>query len=450
MSELKLCLFGDPHNRSWDWYYATYNTSMGTQAVPWMQDAYASMISREFAPDITGSVGDNSTALNSSEKTSLLTASMDAIAAGPGVPVTAVGNHDFEYATLAEVRAVVSSYCDYFQAGVLYGSFGLNGYHVIVLDACYAENTENHNNNNGNIGHGYIPSSQAAWLISDLAATSLPTIIFVHQSLSEFNGTTFWNSPTTDIDRYSVTNRATIRTILEASNKVLAVFEGHQHFSRWCVINGIPYIDLPSLTGITGATLTRPLGGNKGIWTEVVMDSVTRTIAIKVYENDSTHGVRLATDHTIDLNKYAYKPFYLDGDLTEWIATTSVTAAVPADILISNNLPTNPLPNGLLIQGGVSGNTGSVTHTIPAQSGYFIFKVNLQKADINKLIKLSLTDGTTTAIEIQFDALGTITSNSNRLQTYLSGADYELCLVVDTIAGVFSASINGVLKAESI
>jgi len=96
----------------------------------------------------------------------------------------------------------------------------------------------------------FVNPDQLAWLSNDLAANNSPVIILIHGDLSdtipESNG------------YYRVNNRLAIRTILENSGKVLAVFSGHCHnFANnegeynYSIINDIPYFCFRALSGTT-------------------------------------------------------------------------------------------------------------------------------------------------------------------------------------------------------
>jgi alkaline phosphatase len=109
-----------------------------------------------------------------------------------------------------------------------YGSFDRGGWHFVRLDSCYTSKGEPYQRNNFDWRDANIPESEVEWLRNDLEATILPTIVFVHQRL--------------DPDKnHSIGNDAEIRTILEKSGKVAAVFQGHSHLNHAVEINGITY-----------------------------------------------------------------------------------------------------------------------------------------------------------------------------------------------------------------
>jgi predicted phosphodiesterase len=70
----------------------------------------------------------------------------------------------------------------------------------------------------------------------------LPTIVFVHQRLDL--------APSSS---YAVKSSPAVRAMLEASNKVLCVFQGHSHKNEYAHINGIHYCTLRAMVEGSGA-----------------------------------------------------------------------------------------------------------------------------------------------------------------------------------------------------
>lgn len=92
-----------------------------------------------------------------------------------------------------------------------------------------------------------LPEAQLQWLEADLARSSRPALVFVHHPLSEMRlEGNRWFEKAPHICR--VAERRRVREIIEASGKVLAVFNGHVHWNHFDVIAGIPYLTLQSLT----------------------------------------------------------------------------------------------------------------------------------------------------------------------------------------------------------
>lgn len=91
-----------------------------------------------------------------------------------------------------------------------------------------------------------LPDEQLAWLERDLAATKLPTIVLMHHTASEMRlEGNRWFDGRPHVAR--IAQRREARSIIEASGKVIAVFNGHVHWNHLDIINGIPYVTLQSL-----------------------------------------------------------------------------------------------------------------------------------------------------------------------------------------------------------
>jgi predicted phosphodiesterase len=120
-------------------------------------------------------------------------------------------------------------------------SFDLGDVHFVILDACYNSKMEPYGRNNFAWTDTNIPPSQQAWLTEDLDKTDKKTVVFAHQRLDlkpEVN--------------YAVKQCVAIRSILEKSKKILAVFQGHSHKNELKTINGIPYCTLAAVVEGSG------------------------------------------------------------------------------------------------------------------------------------------------------------------------------------------------------
>lgn len=150
---------------------------------------------------------------------------------GIGVPVLHVaGNHDTVYLTPAEL-------CELWQIGapdVCY-SRELSGIHFSVL------RTIEHPGQRIE-----LPDAQIRWLEADLASATLPVIVLMHHPASEMRlEGNRWFEKNPHVCR--VVERRALRQVIEASGKVLAVFNGHVHWNHLDIIRGIPYVTLQSL-----------------------------------------------------------------------------------------------------------------------------------------------------------------------------------------------------------
>jgi len=119
-------------------------------------------------------------------------------------------------------------------------SWDAAGFHFIVLDACFRADGTAYGAKNFKWTDTEIPEAQRRWLSEDLAATRLPTIVFVHQRL--------------DIPGdYAAKSAPAVREILERSGRVLAVFQGHHHRNEHREVGGIHYCTLMAMVEGNGA-----------------------------------------------------------------------------------------------------------------------------------------------------------------------------------------------------
>ncbi len=143
-----------------------------------------------------------------------------------------LGNHCVDTLTKEEFLAGVQQEKSYY-------SFDRGGIHFIVLDACFRSDGEPYGRKNSQWTDANIPAAELEWLGVDLMATDRPVIVFAHQRL--------------DVTKsHSVKNHADVRKVLEASGKVLAVFQGHSHQNDLNEIAGIHYCTLVAMVEGSG------------------------------------------------------------------------------------------------------------------------------------------------------------------------------------------------------
>jgi len=146
-----------------------------------------------------------------------------------------LGNHCVATLTKEEFLGTVRRRRSYY-------SFDRNGFHFVILDACFREDGTPYGRANFAWTDTEIPPEQREWLAADLTASSGKAIVFVHQRLDLSA-----ESP------YAVRSSPDVRRILEASGKVLAVFMGHSHKNEYRRIRGIHYATLAAMVEGSGA-----------------------------------------------------------------------------------------------------------------------------------------------------------------------------------------------------
>jgi 3',5'-cyclic-AMP phosphodiesterase len=143
--------------------------------------------------------------------------------------VNVAGNHDLIHLNREDLNRFWG------RTGPLYYSFDRGGWHFVVLHTIEIQDVEIR-----------VPRPQLDWLRADLALAATPTIVLMHHSAS---------NQTLDDSRWwpgrahlaLVKERAELRQMFEASNRVRAVFNGHLHWNHFDVIAGVPYVTLQSL-----------------------------------------------------------------------------------------------------------------------------------------------------------------------------------------------------------
>lgn len=119
-------------------------------------------------------------------------------------------------------------------------SFDRGGVHFVVLDACFRGDGKPYGRKNSKWSDANLPAEQVEWLQGDLKATDKKVVVFAHQRLDVAND-------------YGVKNAAAVRKVLEASGKVLAVFQGHSHQNDYKDLGGIHYCTLVAMVEGSGA-----------------------------------------------------------------------------------------------------------------------------------------------------------------------------------------------------
>jgi len=138
-----------------------------------------------------------------------------------------MGNHDVATFTKVEFMKATGSPRNYY-------SFDLEGWHFVILDACYRGDGTPYNAGNFKWTDSIIPEPELAWLSRDIEdrPEGSKVILFTHQNLHN------------EDDDHGVKNAPDVRKVLEESGAVRAVFQGHMHTGGYAEISGIHYLTL--------------------------------------------------------------------------------------------------------------------------------------------------------------------------------------------------------------
>ena len=151
----------------------------------------------------------------------------------PGEQHYVLGNHCVHTLTKEEFLAGIGRENSWY-------SFDEGGFHFVVLDSCFRSDGQPYGRKNFEWTDPNIPAAQVEWLNADLKEATEPTIVFAHQRLDVSN-------------HYGVNNAAEVRAILEQSERVLAVFQGHSHRNDHNEIAGIHYCTMVAMVEGSGA-----------------------------------------------------------------------------------------------------------------------------------------------------------------------------------------------------
>ncbi len=150
-------------------------------------------------------------------------------------------------------------------------SFDLKGYHFIILTTDIREDL---GGNDGGIYKAQCMSQKEInWLKEDLVKNKLPCIIFTHFGLAEdrqIGNYWFEKKPEDGL----MNNRQEVKEITKLDDNVIAIFNGHQHWTKQLIEDGKSYYVVGSLTDNTDM-----LGIPDGIYLEIELED--RNIKIK-------------------------------------------------------------------------------------------------------------------------------------------------------------------------
>lgn len=150
-----------------------------------------------------------------------------------------IGNHDLRsMSSRTEVEQIMGYEHSTFSVDVL-------GYHFVFL-GLNVNNTSNVESG-GILKTRCISKEDLKWLKEDLENTNLPTIVFSHYGIAEDDMKGNWwfeKHP----DHAVLGNREEVKEIFKKDKNLLAVFSGHQHWTKKTIEDGINYYVVGSLT----------------------------------------------------------------------------------------------------------------------------------------------------------------------------------------------------------
>lgn len=150
-----------------------------------------------------------------------------------------LGNHDMDSLSKTDFQSVVEN--TGIASNETYYSFERGAIHFVVLDANFTSDGDGYDRGNFHWTDPNIPEDQLRWLQEDIYSSNRPVVVFVHQLLDSDEGSHYVN------------NAAGVRAILERSQNVLVVFQGHQHRGQYNKVSDIHYYTLKAMVEGSGA-----------------------------------------------------------------------------------------------------------------------------------------------------------------------------------------------------
>lgn len=149
-----------------------------------------------------------------------------------------LGNHDMD--SLSKQQFLEAAPSTGIAPGRSYYAFDRRGVRFIALDGCFRPDGVAYDHGNFDWEEAIVPAAELGWLERQLALAPGRVVVFVHQRLD-------------GSDRYCVRNAEAVRSVLEQSGKVAAVFQGHHHEGGYAFIRGIHYYTLAAVVDGSGA-----------------------------------------------------------------------------------------------------------------------------------------------------------------------------------------------------
>lgn len=394
----------------------------------------------QWKPDLIIHAGDKTGASNGNASTqeAWYQATLDAVAASrfPVKDGISPGNHDPEYMSFAQLLSLHAGET-WMESGALYGYWEQGGLGFVSLDAQYDTNDDSHLSGE-HVGYGHINQDQLDWLEAKLATVNVPVIVNVHQIAAEFDTDLFYLTKAT----YHVDNRAALRTILEAAGNVIAVIQGHMHFARAQVINGIPYFTCPAIVPGSIDPIDEPETG-KGEWLTIEVNKSKKTIT---WEGRSWISGVHETMYRHTHNWGAFAPVKNPLRVIDPVGFANVpnkrfsVKGWPSNLLLGDPR----LSDTTMRIVGVAG-TGQEIWEHTSQAGTFSYKFSLRVAD--NAVRAIRTSAASNAVHIVLEADGDISAYDGASLTVVSSYSvdtwYEFEIAVDVAADTFTLSIDG-------
>lgn len=225
---MKLGLFTDAHTSTKNTACGTRRPSMSFDKIRDAMDAF-----RDAGAEYVICLGDLVDECDTMEENTAVLTRLAAMIASYQIPFACVmGNHDYQNFTREEFRRLTGD-----DPGFPAFLRRCGTKTLIFLDTNYADTGEVYRRNALDWTNAFLPEEQMQFLRDTLAhPETKEAFIFLHQNLD----------PSVE-SHHIIRNAEEIRSIIHASGKVKAVFQGHYHPGKESIINKIPYHTLPAM-----------------------------------------------------------------------------------------------------------------------------------------------------------------------------------------------------------
>lgn len=136
------------------------------------------------------------------------------------------GNHDLDHLSKAEFYNVLGRVGDPSRF-----HFEVGGYTFICIDCNFTPEGDEYDSGNFDWEQACVPMEELEWLRARMAASLNPVILITHQRIDKES-------------RFGVRNYDQVRKTITLSEKVKAVFQGHNHEDDLISIDGTSYYTL--------------------------------------------------------------------------------------------------------------------------------------------------------------------------------------------------------------
>lgn len=136
------------------------------------------------------------------------------------------GNHDLDHLSKAQFFNTIGRAGDPSRF-----DFNAGGYTFICMDGNFSPDESGYDCGNFDWQQACVPEEQLDWLRGRIAASMEPVVLISHQRIDKEC-------------RHAVRNHEAVRTVLSVSDKVHAVFQGHNHVDDLINVESVPYYTL--------------------------------------------------------------------------------------------------------------------------------------------------------------------------------------------------------------